>query len=518
MQAESQQPQKKSNMLHELIDGWICVLTEPGQETFLAQKSKVDSLKTVLGIGILGMIIGLWALVVDDTALIVNTNLPFIDLLQAIFITEAEFFIINLAFFFVAKGFGGEGSFSEQSYLLSLITAPLGAVIVAFLFLSHKLGLTLGAVLNPLNPIGIISALIILFAIYGLVLLLFAFQAAHEMKANAVLYTLGVVFGIWGILRVIAMFASHQDNIITQIWGFITQQWQGGLMQPLLLGHLWLVLFSVLVAVVIGVIIGVLITFPPRRPKTAHLVFAIPLIIFFLVWAVSSGVLGNATASQINSTVRTWDRSLRNVGGLFGGLLTIIGAILKEPAALGLIGMSLTVILYFLTLAGDKASDLTLYIASIMLTIPSIALFGVLIKPLGIGAFNAVFALVLYAQLPILRNTYTGIREVQPEIVEAGRGMGMTEFQLLKDVKLPLAVPVIMTGVRVSIVMLVGIAAIAAYIGNDTLGDYIFAGIQRAQDLRYITGALMVAILALVVDFLLGWLQNRLTPEGLKGR
>ena len=129
MQAESQQPQKKSNMLHELIDGWICVLTEPSQETFLTQKSKVDSLKTVLGIGILGLIIGLWALAVDDTALIVNTNLPFIDLLQVIFITEAEFFIINLAFFFVAKGFGGEGNFSEQSYLLSLITAPSGAVI-----------------------------------------------------------------------------------------------------------------------------------------------------------------------------------------------------------------------------------------------------------------------------------------------------------------------------------------------------------------------------------------------------
>ena len=517
MQVEAQKSPKKGNILQELLDGWICVLTEPSLETFLAQKSRVNSLKTVLGIGILGLVIGIWALTVGDAALIINTNLPFIDLLQVVFITEADFFIINLAFFFVAKGFGGEGNFIEQSYLLSLITAPLGSIIVAFLFLSNKLGLTLGAVLNPLNPIGIISALIILFAIYGLVLLLFAFQAAHRMKANVVLYTIGIVFGVWGILRVIAMFASHQDNIITQIWGFIAQQWQGGYMQPLLLGHLWLVLFSVFVAVLIGVVIGVLITLPPRRPKAAHLVFVVPLIIFFMIWAVSSGLMGDAIVSQIDSTVRTWDRSLRSVGGLFGGLLTIIGAILKEPAALGLIGMSLTLILYFLLLAGDKASELTLYIASIMLTIPSIALFGVLIKPLGIGAFNAAFALVLYAQLPILRNTYTGIREVQPEIVEAGRGMGMTEFQLLKDVKLPLAVPVIMTGVRVSIVMLVGIAAIAAYIGNDTLGEYIFAGIQRAQDLRYITGALIVAILALVVDFILGWLQDRMTPEGLKG-
>jgi osmoprotectant transport system permease protein len=107
---------------------------------------------------------------------------------------------------------------------------------------------------------------------------------------------------------------------------------------------------------------------------------------------------------------------------------------------------------------------------------------------------------------------------VQTEIVEAGRGMGMTEFQLLVQVKLPLAVPVIMTGLRVSIVMLIGIGAIAAYIGNDTLGEYIFAGIQRAQEVRYITGAIIIAALALVVDFILGLVQEHLTPEGLKGR
>jgi osmoprotectant transport system permease protein len=141
-----------------------------------------------------------------------------------------------------------------------------------------------------------------------------------------------------------------------------------------------------------------------------------------------------------------------------------------------------------------------------------------MIKPLGIGPFNAAFALILYAQLPILRNTYTGIKAVAPEIVEAGRGMGMTELQLLLRVKLPMAVPVIVTGVRVSIVMLIGIAAIAAYIGNDTLGEYIFTGISRAQEKLYIAGAVLVSVLALAVDYFMGWLQNRLTPEGLKGR
>ncbi len=204
--------------------------------------------------------------------------------------------------------------------------------------------------------------------------------------------------------------------------------------------------------------------------------------------------------------------------GLFGPLLDILAAIVSKPAAVGMIGMVFTVILYALFLAGESASELTLYIAGIILTIPSVALFGVLLRPLGIGPFNAAFALVLYAQLPILRNTYTGIKEVAPEIIEAGKGMGMTEMQLLRKVKLPLAIPVVMAGVRVSVVMLVGIAAIAAYIGNDTLGEYIFAGIQRLQEKLYVAGAILVAVLALAADYFLGWLQNRLTPEGLKGR
>jgi len=172
--------------------------------------------------------------------------------------------------------------------------------------------------------------------------------------------------------------------------------------------------------------------------------------------------------------------------------------------------------IYVLDEGGEMRN--VLEIDPIILTIPSVALFGVLIKPLGIGPFNAAFALILYAQLPILRNTYTGIKSVPPEIVEAGRGMGMTEFQLLYKVKLPMAVPVILAGVRVSVVMLIGIAAIAAYIGNDTLGEYIFAGISRAQEKRYIAGAVLVAVLALAVDLFLGWVQKVLTPEGLKGR
>jgi osmoprotectant transport system permease protein len=176
----------------------------------------------------------------------------------------------------------------------------------------------------------------------------------------------------------------------------------------------------------------------------------------------------------------------------------------------------LTLILYVLYLLGERAAQAVLYTAGIMLTFPSIGLFGLFIPLFGIGFMNAAVALILYAQLPILRNTYTGIKEVPSAIIEAGRGMGMTEFQILYKVKLPMTVPVIMAGVRVSMVMIVGIAAIAKLIGVLCLGKYIFDGIGTASDSMVITGAVGVSIFALLVDGLLGWAQGRLTPTGLR--
>lgn len=513
------QMQRRNGLWREMLDGWVTILTEPSLDAFHAQKNQADPLKTALGVGVLGLVIGLWALAVKPAFLVIEAESVLVDLLRIIFFTEADFFVISLVLFFIAKGFGGTGNFNQHSYLLSLVAVPLGMIVVAFLFVGDKLGLTLMTVLNPLSPVGIVSILIILLSFYGLLLLLFALQATHEMQASAVVYTLGTPLIGWGILRVASMFAAQEENAITTQWEFISGQWTKGTVQELLLGHLWLVVFSVAIAVVVGVVMGVFITWPPRRPQLSHLVVLIPLVLCFLLWAASSGMMGEETADSIMTTVKGWDRSLTRVESLFfGPLLAILAAIVSKPAAVGMIGAVATIILYALFLAGESASDLTLYIAGIILTIPSVALFGVLIKPLGIGPFNAAFALILYAQLPILRNTYTGIKAVAPEIVEAGRGMGMTELQLLLKVKLPMAVPVIVTGVRVSIVMLIGIAAIAAYIGNDTLGEYIFHGIQRAQEKRYIAGAILVAILALAVDYFLGWLQNVLTPEGLKGR
>ncbi len=518
MPREVQLEQSPPTLLSGMFDGWIQVLTRPNREEYLDQISKANFLKTFLGVSIFGLLVGLYANTVGNTPLIVGHQNVVIGILFSYVLIVGSFYTFNLLLLGVMKLFGGAGTYPDQCALLAALLTPLGTVLLLLLALRSAFGFDASAIFNPLSLTGILGVILLLLAVYGAGLLLFALSVIYNVKATRGLYALGVLAGIYAAVRVTIMFTTHQETLITRMWTFLSAQWRGGYLQELMMNHIWLVLFSILVAVIVGVVIGVLITMPSRRPKISHLVFVIPVLIFFVIWAASSGLFGAESASQIATTMRAWDRSLESIHGFFGEVFVILGSILRKPDAVGLLGMGFTAILYVLLLAGEKASDLTLYVAGIILTIPSIALFGVLIKPLGIGAFNAAFALILYAQLPILRNTYTGIKEVQPEIVEAGRGMGMTEFQLLIGVKLPLAVPVIMTGLRVSLVMLVGIAAIAAFIGNDTLGDYIFTGIQRAQDVRYITGAFVVAVLAVIVDFILGIIQDRLTPTGLKER
>ncbi|MCE5242774.1 MAG: ABC transporter permease, partial [Desulfobacteraceae bacterium] len=132
-----------------------------------------------------------------------------------------------------------------------------------------------------------------------------------------------------------------------------------------------------------------------------------------------------------------------------------------------------------------NAARIVLYFASIMMTIPSIALFGVMIPILsvfghGIGNVPAVIALVLYSQLPIVRNTYAAIKSVDPSIIDAGVGMGMTRSQVLFSVQMPMAMSVIFAGVRVAVVMSIGIGAISAYIGAGGLGHFIFMGITQS--------------------------------------
>lgn len=146
--------------------------------------------------------------------------------------------------------------------------------------------------------------------------------------------------------------------------------------------------------------------------------------------------------------------------------------------------------------------------AGVMQTIPSIALLGFMLPLLGIGFKPAIVALLLYALLPILRNTYTGITEVDPAVREAARGMGMTDWQVLTKVELPLALPVIFAGIRTSTVINVGIATLAAYIGAGGLGEFIFGGIALNNNVMILAGALPAALLAIAFDQLLGLLQR----------
>jgi osmoprotectant transport system permease protein len=155
-------------------------------------------------------------------------------------------------------------------------------------------------------------------------------------------------------------------------------------------------------------------------------------------------------------------------------------------------------------------------IANIIQTIPSLALFGFLLPAPWIGeraARLAILALTLYALLPLIRNTYTGILSVDPAVIEAGRGMGLTDRQLLWQVQLPLSLSVIIAGVRVAVVISVGTATIAAAVGAGGLGQLIFSGLGMVNNQMILAGAIPAALLAIIADFGLGLLEKRLAPN-----
>jgi len=154
--------------------------------------------------------------------------------------------------------------------------------------------------------------------------------------------------------------------------------------------------------------------------------------------------------------------------------------------------------------------------ANVIQTIPSLALFGFLLPAPWIGARAdrlAILALTLYALLPLIRNTYAGIKGVDPAVVEAGRGMGLTDRQLLFQVELPLALGVIIAGIRVATVLLIGLTTIAAAIGAGGLGEYIFRGLAMVNNAVILAGAIPAAALALLADAGFGWLERRLSPR-----
>ena len=185
--------------------------------------------------------------------------------------------------------------------------------------------------------------------------------------------------------------------------------------------------------------------------------------------------------------------------------LTLVVTSMAIAVAIGVpLGMALV--------SRPRLRTVSLIVANIFQTIPSLALFGFLI-PLpfigGIGMRTAIVALVLYALLPILRNTYVGLSSVDPAILEAAEAMGMTELQILFRVRLPLAASVILAGIRTATVITIGIATIAAAIGAGGLGTFIFRGVAMVSDAVILAGAIPAALLALLADFLLGLLERR---------
>jgi osmoprotectant transport system permease protein len=149
---------------------------------------------------------------------------------------------------------------------------------------------------------------------------------------------------------------------------------------------------------------------------------------------------------------------------------------------------------------------------NIVQTIPSLALFGFLIPIIGIGKKTAIIALVLYALLPIMRNTLVGLQQVDPAVRESAIAMGMTSGQLLRLVELPLATSTILAGIRVATVTTVGTATIAAAIGGGGLGVFIFRGIASVDNTQLLAGAVPAALIALIADGGLGWIERRLSP------
>ncbi|MEJ2011324.1 MAG: ABC transporter permease [Anaerolineales bacterium] len=466
-------------MVGSLFASWLRTLTQPGLETFLKEKQAANATKLLIALLLAGLVFGLISIPLtgEPVALLLE-----IGTLVLTVVVEAVF--LSLILFVIAKMIGGEGDFLTQSYLLSLPLVPLVFIIA----LLGRLGFT-GAVFAPLAPLGLERIIAIGLGLYGFFLSLLALQAAHDFKATRAVNVALIALLIWIVLDVVAMFVVGADNVLTKTARFMAKNLDNLLEQAA--AHAWLVLVSMVVAIILGVIIGILITLPPRLPRWGHLLILIPLALFAAIYLAADGALGGATANAIASVSR-------------------------RARGFAVIGIVLAVLLYALYLFGERAAQPVLYAAGIMLTFPSIGLFGLFIPLFGIGFMNAVVALILYAQLPILRNTYTGIKEVPGAIIEAGRGMGMTEFQILYKVKMPMTVPVLMAGVRVSMVMIVGIAAIAKLIGVLCLGKYIFDGIGRASDPMVIAGAVGVSIFALLVDALLGWGQHRLTPAGLR--
>ncbi|GKU82234.1 ABC transporter permease [Niallia sp. NCCP-28] len=164
-----------------------------------------------------------------------------------------------------------------------------------------------------------------------------------------------------------------------------------------------------------------------------------------------------------------------------------------------------------------KGAGFVIGFVNIVQTFPSLAVLAFFIPFLGVGKLPAIVALFFYSVLPILRNTYTGIKGVNPNLLESGKGLGMSNWERIFLVELPLSLPVIMAGIRTSSVYLIGWATLASFIGGGGLGDYIFIGLNLYQPAYIIFGAVPVTIMAVLIDYLFAKIEKKVTPTGIRG-
>lgn len=188
-----------------------------------------------------------------------------------------------------------------------------------------------------------------------------------------------------------------------------------------------------------------------------------------------------------------------------------------EHIIMVLLGLALALVvgvpLGIISSKNEKLASVILSAANILQVIPSLALLALLMMFLGLGFKTIVVGLFCYSLLPIIRNTYVGLKEMDANLNEAGRGLGMNKWQLLMKVQLPLSLPFIMAGVRVAAVIAIGVATLAPLIGGDGLGREIYSGLNMRNELKIYAGAIPAACLAILTDVLLGRLQNRMKSK-----
>ena len=180
----------------------------------------------------------------------------------------------------------------------------------------------------------------------------------------------------------------------------------------------------------------------------------------------------------------------------------------KMVAIAMVISIVLGVVIGYLITYNKKVANVVLYIASVMMTIPSLALFSFLAPLLGLNMKPVITGLVAYTLMPIVRNTYIGLTNIDPSVIGSAQGMGLTNMEITTKIRLPLAFPVVLAGIRTSVVMGIGLTAIAAFVGEGGLGVYIFQGINRDNMNMILTAAILIALITILVDKVLQVVQK----------